>query len=275
VTPVGRLALFFAALGAAFGGAVALGYAVGPIDRGNEPAAHGGAATEMARAGPTGLSVADRGLQLDASRSTLAPGRPQTFSFRITGAGGPLGSYDVTHEKRMHLIVVRRDLTGFHHIHPVRDGDRWVATIPALLPGSYRAFADFSTRGEKTVLGVDLAVPGAFKPSLLPHPHRLATPDGYLVSLNPAGPFSSGTEATLSFHVTRDGKSVPVARYLGARGHLVILRAGDLAYLHTHADEDSLQFDTTFPSSGRYRAFVQFSAGGSVHTAPFTIQVGR
>lgn len=276
MTPLGRLALFFAALGAVFGGAVALGHAVGPIDRGNQSAAHHGeAAMEMAPAGPVGLSVADHGLQLETSRTTFAPGRPQAFFFRITNADGPLRSYDVTHEKRLHLIIVRRDLTGFHHIHPVRHGDRWVATIPALHPGSYRAFADFSTRGEKTVLGVDLAVPGAFTPSPLPRTNRPATPDGYVVSVNPAGPFAAGKETTVSFHVTRNGKSVPVGRYLGARGHLVILRAGDLAYLHTHADEDSLRFDTTFPSAGRYRAFLQFSAGGSVHTAPFTIGVSR
>ncbi|MDX6407529.1 MAG: hypothetical protein QOE13_600 [Gaiellaceae bacterium] len=275
MTPLARLVLFVAALGAAFGGAVALGHAVGPIDRGAEPAAHGSSAMEMAPTAPAGLSLTDHGLQLEASGTTLAAGRPQTFSFRITSADGPLRSYDVTHEKRMHLIVVRRDLTGFHHIHPVLRGDRWVARVPALRPGSYRAFADFSTGGVKTVLGVDLVVPGAFAVSPLPRTHQAATPDGYIVSLNPGGPFAAAKETSVSFQVTRNGKSAAVGHYLGARGHLVILRAGDLAYLHTHADEDSLRFGTTFPSAGRYRAFLQFSAGGSVHTAPFTVEVTR
>jgi hypothetical protein len=277
VTPLARLTLFFVALGAAFGGAVALGSAVGPIDRGGkEPAAHGASAMEMAPTGPAGLSIADDGLRLEASRTTFAPGRSQAFSFRITKTDGqPLRSYDVTHEKRMHLIVVRRDLTGFHHIHPVFHGDRWIATIPALQPGSYRAFADFSTGGEKTVLGVDLAVAGSFTPTPLSPSHQAANPDGYVVSLNPGGPFGADKETTVSFHVTRGGRTVRVDRYLGARGHLVVLRAGDLAYLHTHADADSLQFDTTFPSDGSYRAFLQFSAGGSVHTAPFTVEVNR
>ncbi|MBA3734590.1 MAG: hypothetical protein H0W90_05245 [Actinobacteria bacterium] len=276
MSPLARLMLFFVALGAAFGGAVALGHAVGPIDRGGKTEAHGSSAMEMAPAGPAGLSIADHGLRLEPSRTTLAPGRAQSFSFLITNADGqPLRSYDVTHEKRMHLIVVRRDLTGFHHIHPVVQGERWVARIPALQPGSYRAFADFSTGGETTVLGVDLALAGSFTPSPLPRSHQAATPDGYIVSLDPGGPFASGKETTVSFHVTRNGRTAAVGRYLGARGHLVILRAGDLAYLHTHADENSLQFGATFPSAGRYRAFLQFSAGGSVHTAPFTIEVDR
>jgi hypothetical protein len=278
VTPVARLTLFFAALGAAFGGAVALGHAVGPIDRGGtQSAAHGGSAMDMASAGPAGLSIADHELRLEPSRVTFAARRPRAFSFRIMKSDGQtLRSYDVTHEKRMHLIVVRRDLTGFHHIHPVLvHGDRWVATLPALQPGSYRAFADFSTGGEKTVLGVDLAVAGSFTPTPLPRSHQAATPGEYVVSLNPGGPFVADRETTVSFHVTRGGRTVAVDRYLGARGHLVILRAGDLAYLHTHADADSLQFDTTFPSAGRYRAFLQFSGGGSVHTAPFTVEVNR
>jgi hypothetical protein len=86
---------------------------------------------------------------------------------------------------------------------------------------------------------------------------------------------TAGRESTLAFDVSRDGRAVAVDPYLGARGHLVILREGDLAYLHTHADEDQLRFRTTFPSPGRYRAFLQFSANGVVHTGPFTIEVGR
>jgi hypothetical protein len=57
---------------------------------------------------------------------------------------------------------------------------------------------------------------------------------------------------------------------LGAKGHLVALRAGDLAYLHTHPAGDTISFETEFPSQGRYRLFLQFKHGGEVHTAAFT-----
>ncbi len=30
---------------------------------------------------------------------------------------------------------------------------------------------------------------------------------------------------------------------------------------------------TTFPGAGRYRAYLQFAAGGAVHTAEFTLEV--
>jgi hypothetical protein len=51
-----------------------------------------------------------------------------------------------------------------------------------------------------------------------------------------------------------------------------VLREGDLEYLHVHAEEDELAFETDFPSPGRYRLFLQFEADGAVHTAEFTVQ---
>lgn len=276
MTPFGRLALFAAALAIGFAGAAALGFAVGPIERGDEESPVHAEAVLGRAPTPAGLSVAEHGLRLEASRTTLEPRRVQTFTFRIEKAdGAPLRSYDISHAKRMHLVVVRRDLTGFLHLHPVRRGDRWVARVPGLAPGSYRAFADFTSGGEKRTLGIDVLVPGAFQPEPLPRALMRVTAGGYGVTLDPGGAFAPGDEATLEFHVTSNGRALRVDRYLGARGHLVILRAGDLGYLHTHADEDTLQFETTFPSTGRYRAFLQFSAGGSVHTAPFTIPVTR
>jgi hypothetical protein len=75
--------------------------------------------------------------------------------------------------------------------------------------------------------------------------------------------------------VTRDGRPVAVEPYLGAKGHLVALRQGDLAFLHVHPDESSLRFMAEFPTAGRYRLFLQFKTQGRVHTAAFTQEVSR
>ena len=58
------------------------------------------------------------------------------------------------------------------------------------------------------------------------------------------------------------------------------LRAGDLAYLHTHpaggdGHGDAIRFETEFPTEARYRLFLQFKHGGEVHTAAFTREVAR
>ena len=59
--------------------------------------------------------------------------------------------------------------------------------------------------------------------------------------------------------------------YLGAKGHLVALRDGDLAYLHVHADEERLTFEADFPTPGAYRLFLQFNHDDEVRTAAFTV----
>ena len=77
------------------------------------------------------------------------------------------------------------------------------------------------------------------------------------------GASRAGAESRLAFDVTRDGKPVAVEQYLGAKGHLVALRQGDLAFLHVHPDESSLRFMAAFPTAGRYRLFLQFKSRGA------------
>ena len=80
----------------------------------------------------------------------------------------------------------------------------------------------------------------------------------------------------LAFDVTRHGRPVALQDYLGAKGHLVALRQGDLAFLHVHPDENSLRFMAEFPSAGAYRLFLQFKTDdGRIHTAAFTQEVSR
>lgn len=68
--------------------------------------------------------------------------------------------------------------------------------------------------------------------------------------------------------------------YLGAYGHLVVLRVGDLAYAHVHpegtpgdghtAPGPAVAFHADLATGGAYRLFLDFQTGGVVHTAAFT-----
>jgi hypothetical protein len=175
----------------------------------------------------------------------------------------------------MHLIVVRRDLSGFQHLHPVQSGDgRWTTTLALPAAGTYRVFADFSVDGRPHTLADDLQVDGSFRSQTLPAPAVATDVDGMHVRLL-AGKSRAGVESELRFRVTRGGAPVKVDDYLGAKGHLVALRSGDLAFLHVHPDAERLQFASTFPSAGRYRLFLQFKVDNRVHTAAFTREVTR
>src|SRR5581483_11867532 len=190
-----------------------------------------------------GLAVSEHGLTLELARGTAPQGKPFELRFRIGDRrGATVRHFDVEHTKRMHLIVVRRDMTGFQHLHPTesRDGT-W--SVPVTLPvaGSYRVFADFSVDGRPYTLADDVTVDGSVHSEQLPAPVRSVDVDGLNVSLSERAT-KAGAESALGFAVTRDGKPVAIQDYLGAKGHLVALREGDLAFLHVHPDENSLRF---------------------------------
>ncbi|MDN4174480.1 hypothetical protein QWY28_16085 [Nocardioides sp. SOB77] len=226
-----------------------------------------------AEAAAAGLQVSEHGHTLTLAEATLPAGR-QELAFTVEGEDGPVTAYDVAHEKQLHLIVVRRDLTGFQHVHPTMDADGTWRVDVDLEPGPWRVFADFKpTDGEAHVLGADLFVPGDFQPEPLGEQELSASVDGYDVNLG--GGFVAGEESTLTATVSRDGEVVDLEPYLGATGHLVALRAGDLGYLHVHPEEDTdrAEFHTSFPSVGTYRLFLDFQHDGVVRTAAFTVEV--
>jgi hypothetical protein len=225
-----------------------------------------------------GLAVANRGLALQLADTELDRGRPSTLRFRIADAGGrPVRDFAVEHEKRMHLIVVRRDGKGFQHLHPTMDATgTWSVRLTLEQAGAYRVFADFKHDERAQTLAADLVVDGSANYEPLPAPATTATTeDGYEVSLDEPS-VRAGREAELRFTVRHDGTVVRTEPYLGAGGHLVALREGDLAFLHVHpGDELTTSFMTEFPSAGRYRLYLQFKHAGRVHTAEFTQEVGR
>jgi hypothetical protein len=208
------------------------------------------------------------------------------YRFRILQPdGAPLRSFAEVHDKQVHLIVVRRDLTGYWHLHPTADADgAWTVLLPALEPGDHRVFADFSPTGsgESLTVSADLVVDGDGDGAARELPAPLATfeIDGYEIDLT--GALVPGEPSRLAFSVHRAGQPVTdLQPYLGAYGHLVAVRAGDLAYVHVHPDgspgdgvtapgpEDA--FHAHVADAGTYRLFLDFQHGDTVRTAEFTL----
>jgi hypothetical protein len=274
VSTPAKLGAFAAALAVVFGAAALAGGAVRPL---HDPAAASAEDGMSMKADPIrGLAVSENGLTLELARRTAHRGTAFRLGFRVLGdSGRPVHAFDVEHTKRMHLIVVRRDLTGFQHLHPVLQPDgTWTTPVTLPQPGTYRVFADFSVDGKPTTLADDLQVDGDVRSHELPAPTKSAVTDGFRVRLND-GALRAGRESELTFDVTRDGKSVSLQDYLGAKGHLVALHEGDLAFMHVHPDARSLRFEADFPNAGRYGLFLQFQVAGRVHTAAFTLAVAR
>jgi hypothetical protein len=279
-----RLGLFAAALALVFVASAVAGGAVGPEPE-TAPAQPAHARDDMAEMtgghgdgahAVRGLASAQDGLRLVVADPELPRGREQRLAFRIVDDHGEtVRHFDVGHTKRMHVIVARRDLTGFQHLHPTQRADgTWETPLKVRDAGSYRLFADFSRKGEPQTLATDLRVDGRTDLRDLPAPAPSAVSDGgYHVQLAETDAHP-GQEAELRFKISKDGKPVSTEEYLGAGGHLVALREGDLAFLHVHptneAGSDEIAFASTFPTEGRYRLFLQFQHGGEIQTVAFT-----
>ncbi|MBO0870537.1 MAG: hypothetical protein J2P15_18435 [Micromonosporaceae bacterium] len=238
--------------------------------------------------GGTGPSAG--GYSLVPTRSVVQPGRAENFSFQIRGADGrPVTRFAVVHDQLMHLILVRRDLTGFQHLHPAMAPDgTWSVPLTLPSPGQYRAYADFTLVApggtlDALVLGVDLTAPagpgpggaGARGTSPLPPPAVVSTVDGLTVRYE--GTPAIGVVQPLLFAVYRAGAPVTPQPYLGAYGHLVVLRQADLGYLHIHPEpalvDGRVKFWLALPGPGSYRMYAQLRVAGVVHTAEFTLAV--
>jgi hypothetical protein len=269
MTVLAKLALFAGALAAVLAVGAVAGAAVGPSP----------AATEAEPPMPigAGVSMAEDGYQLrPLDELTAIGGR---FRFVVLDAKGhPVRRFDAVHEKELHLIVVNRELTDYHHLHPALDADgTWSIDLPALAPGPYRFVADFEVHdGPRLALGYDLAIAGQYEPARLPPVSNTSIIDGYEVTLeNKQG---DGGVNTIAFTVRHDGALVSdLQPYLGAQGHLIAMRIGDLAYSHVHPlrerpDDPSVRFEATLSSAGQYRLFFDFRHGDIVRTASFTFE---
>lgn len=286
-----KLSAYGAALAIVAAGGWLAGTAVGPFGApANEDAGHGdahsGTVAETAKNDqPGGLASSRGGYTLTPTSTTLTPGTTESFTFRIIGPDGDaVTRFDVEHEKRMHLIVVRRDTSDFQHVHPKPAADgTWTVPLKPASAGTYRAFADFTPSGAQGLtLGVDLFAKGDFDPDRY-RTSRVDEVDGYQVKL--AGDLVPGKSSKVTLSISQDGRPVTdLSPYLGAYGHLVALRQGDLAYLHVHSDGTpgdgktrpgpAITFFAEVPSAGVYRLFLDFEHDGVVRTAEFTVPTG-
>ena len=285
-----RLGGFVVALALVFGaawwaGTGVPGALVPPAPASDEHAGDlpGGPTLEIESAGlvsaSAGYTLVPRG------ETTFKPGVPGELAFVVTGPNGlPVTAFDTKDEQQLDLVVVGRDGAAFQHLHPAMDPDG-VWRVPLTLPaaGVYRAYADFvATGGPALVLGIDLFVPGRFVPAEFPS-SRTAHVAGYDVRLD-ADLVAGGTSPVF---VAIDRDRVPVTDiepYLGALGHLVVLRQSDLAYLRTapmapeampaHLTGPGLAFAVEVPAAGEHRLFLEFKHRGVVHTAEFTVRTG-
>jgi hypothetical protein len=201
-------------------------------------------------------------LSFSSQDSAIQAGKPATWILKVTDAktGAPVREFETEMTQKMHLIVVKKDLSWFNHIHP-KLGQDGTLTVQTTLPsaGNYKAYADYTpVGGAQEVPQHEIVTVGATAsaavPSLTPSPMRgpwmtqnvTAHPEGepdkpggarYQVALMPMpAALKAGQDSMLHFQI-RDASGKPLSDlqpYLGAMGHCVILSQDSNKYLHSH-----------------------------------------
>lgn len=201
----------------------------------------------------------------------LAVGKEATWTLKISDikSGEPIQDFAIVHDKKMHLIVVKKDLTWFNHIHPEYDGNG-VFTVKETLPsaGTYKIYVDLMPEGGTgEVLQHEFATDGQspqpvevnltpdkmkgawMTKKVIAHPESMPNATGgatYEVALMPMPtPVVAGEDMMLHFQV-RDAQGNPIKDlqpYLGAMGHAVILSKDSKEYLHSHPMAEGEEHD--------------------------------
>ncbi|GAB4260021.1 MAG: hypothetical protein Kow0092_08630 [Deferrisomatales bacterium] len=229
-------------------------------------------------------------------------GAPALVSaFVEDGAGRPVTTLQVHHERLAHFLVVSENLEEFHHVHAEDFGN---LTDEARARGEFRFPVSFGMGG-RYVMAVDFVdagravhfqhvfqVEGPEQPPTRWRLSRRRAAGSLELRLNTMPPeVHEGVRAECNLALSEGGRPVTdLEPYLGVLTHLAIFRQGATASAHVHGGGEEfahahahqatpgyrgpkLYFGYAFPTPGRYRIFAQFRRGGRVYTVPFDLEV--
>jgi hypothetical protein len=213
------------------------------------------------------------------------PNTDTTMTIQIQdNKGKPIDKFDINHEKKMHLIVVSKDLSFFNHIHPEYKGKgEFDVTTQFPDSGDYKLFADYVPAGNSATsqskwVSVEGTAP--VPTEIVPETNFVKTVNDIVVTLS-FDHLMADMELNLKFNMVDAKTKKPVIDlqpYLGAVGHVVIISADAEQYIHVHPTDEKAKgpdakFMTKFPKSGVYKIWGQFQRNGKTFIVPFVVNV--
>ncbi len=220
-------------------------------------------------------------LTLGANPESPRAGESTEVTLKLTDAyGAPVSDFEIVHEKRLHLIIVREGLDKFTHVHP-EPGPEGTMVTSMTFPegGTYYFYADFTPRGGSAVtLRAELRVEGAASPAppLNPYVPGVVQTDELLADVA-VSPVQGLHRVRFGLKDLSEAPVTDLQPYLGAMGHLVILSSDGQSYVHAHPADDgdpsTVAFDVVFPGPGIYKGWGEFQRGGAVLVVPVVMQI--
>jgi hypothetical protein len=219
-------------------------------------------------------------------------GEPAELEFRVRRREPAqlVTDFQVVHEKLMHVLIVRDDLSQFAHEHPDLSAEG-VFRLRYSFPtgGDYHVFVDATPRGAGTqVLMGKISVEGSrtsrFDVRRASPEHRslVKNVEGVEIELQTGQlPARRTTGVTFQLRDAASGRAITdLQPYLGAMGHLILIHQDGVTFVHSHPDErqpdvgrdGKVPFLVRFPKSGLYRGWSQFQRNGNILTSDFIVE---
>lgn len=255
------------------------------------------------------LSAAEAGVRAELiAPADLRAGLPAPHIIRLRDAlsAAPLTDLVASHERLLHLIIIRRDLQYFQHLHPRPTGQpgEFLADVSFPQNGTYLFFIEFSRESGEHILHQETIVVGN-KPVSVPalvEDNAPKTVGKVRVRLEEKTA-KAGQELTYIFSLEDSETGQPVRNlqpYLGVAAHVVILSEDTRTFAHAHGESVTegmeqhsgmshsghhghgaetvvgarVQFQHTFPAPGLYKIWGEFqNHEGEVIRVDFVVLV--
>lgn len=190
--------------------------------------------------------------------------------------------FTTVHDKEMHLLAIKKDLSVFQHLHPAYLGKgRFQIKTTFPKAGRYKLYADFLPEGANQQLAThELVVAGQEGDEEINADKVMRkTVDDLEIEL--ILPKARVDEPVKLIFELSDRTGDPVTElepYLGSAGHVVIVSEDMNEFLHVHpADENTkgprVEYMTSFPREGLFKIWGQFKYKGKLYTVSFVIEV--
>lgn len=194
------------------------------------------------------------------------------FIIKNSMSGEMVSDLDIVHDKIMHVVLVRKDLKYFDHIHPQQIDGKFIVPYSFYSPGDYRIWIDFTVDGMQYIIDFDTSVKDVKEVS---EPDKL---DKLNVEMDlEKEKFSDNYE--IEFTIT-DSNNNPVhitEKFLAANAHMIVVDEILDEFGHAHDenfDKDNvLSFEYKFKNKGIHKMWVQFSVNENVIIKEFEVEV--
>ena len=192
------------------------------------------------------------------------------------------------HGHDMHLFLVGADHLA--HLHPTRDNDDFVETLPQLAAGRYKLYADVVLPSGFPITGTaELDLPELHCGAPTGDDSVWSRGDVAHVVWDRPAELRAGVALPLAFHVEPADGLEP---YMGMVAHAAIVKTDGTVFAHLHPNgsvampalalahgtmnmsmDPHFTIPFGFPQPGDYRVFVQIKRHGVVETAAFDAHV--